>query len=147
MKKDKQISTVIDVAEKAGVSITTVSRVLTNHDSISPKTVVAVWKAIEENGSSPLKNSLRKGNRSQKKVETKIRHSQIALITQMNPSLYHAPVYSKLISGISRALDEINFNMVIRNLPDKESHKYIPKMIIRFTICKLFKNSFIIIIC
>ena len=121
--------TVFDVAERAGVSITTVSRVLTNHHSISPETVVQVWKAIEQTGYNPLANSLRKGNRSRQKVVSKIRHRQIGLVSQMNPSLFHAPVYAKLIRGISRALDEINFNLVIRNLPEKNAHKFLPKMI------------------
>ncbi|MDD3428407.1 MAG: LacI family DNA-binding transcriptional regulator [Oscillospiraceae bacterium] len=44
---------IYDIAEKAGVSIATVSRVLNESDNVSPKTKAKVLAAIEETGYTP----------------------------------------------------------------------------------------------
>ncbi len=51
------MSTIHDVAELANVSVATVSRVLHNHTSVSPKTRIAVQNAIAQLGYQPNANA------------------------------------------------------------------------------------------
>ncbi|MFA6294702.1 MAG: LacI family DNA-binding transcriptional regulator [Victivallales bacterium] len=121
-------STSFDVADIAGVSRSTVSRALNNHPGISPETVLKVREAAKKIGYELGRASARKGHRP-KTRRTSYRKMQIALISQVKPSLLDTPVYSKVMRGIAGELGKLNYNFIIRNLPDENPEDAIPHKI------------------
>ncbi len=121
-------STSFDVADIAGVSRSTVSRAMNNHPRISPETVLKIREAAKKIGYEPGRASIRKGHRS-KTRRTSYRKMQIALISQVKPSLLDTPVYSKVMRGIAGELGKLNYNFIIRNLPDENPEDAIPHKI------------------
>lgn len=91
-----------DVAAKAGVSITTVSRVINNYGSISEKTRTKVYAAMEELNYQP--NSLARSLKGKKS----------RLIGVIIPDLAH-PFFSELVSDIEAILFEKQFKVIICN--------------------------------
>lgn len=103
------MATIRDVAEKAGVSIATVSRVLNKRVSVSPATRIKVEKAIEELNYQP--NYL---GRNLRRAETKI-----ILVILQNIS---NPFYSKVVEGIEDLGHKHGYNIMICNT-DSESDR------------------------
>ena len=104
------MATIRDVAEKAGVSIATVSRVLNKQVSVSPTTRAKVEKAINELNYQP--NYL---GRNLRRAETKI-----ILVILQNIS---NPFYSKVVEGIEDLGHKNGYNIMICNTdsePDRE---------------------------
>ncbi len=118
-----------DVAKLAGVSQPTVSRVINNHPGISPATVLKVREAAKRIGYEPGRASIRKGHRSKSRRPASYRKMQIALITQVKPLNLETPVYSKVLRGIEDELGKLNYNFIIRNLPDENPEEKIPHKI------------------
>lgn len=54
----EQLTNIHDIAKKAGVSVTTVSRVLNNHKYVSPEKRTAVQKVINEWNYTPNRNAI-----------------------------------------------------------------------------------------
>jgi DNA-binding LacI/PurR family transcriptional regulator len=121
-------STCYDVAKLAGVSQPTVSRVINNHPGISPATVLKVREAAKQIGYKPGRANIRQGHTSRTR-RTSYRKKQVALITQVKPSLLDTPVYSKVLHGIEDELGKIDYNFIIRNLPDENPEEKIPHKI------------------
>ncbi len=103
------MTTIRDVAEEAGVSIATVSRVLNKQVSVSPATRVKVEKAIEQLNYQP--NYL---GRNLRRAETKI-----ILVILQNIS---NPFYSKVVEGIEDLGHKHGYNIMICNT-DSESER------------------------
>ncbi len=103
------MTTIRDVAERAGVSIATVSRVLNKQVSVSPTTRVKVEKAIDELNYQP--NYL---GRNLRRAETKI-----ILVILQNIS---NPFYSKVVEGIEDLGHKHGYNIMICNT-DSESER------------------------
>jgi DNA-binding LacI/PurR family transcriptional regulator len=121
--------TINDVAECAGVSFSTVARVINNHPVISPATVLKVKEAIKQVGYEPRKVTVRSGPRPKSRRPASYRKMQIALITQVKPTLLETPVYSKVLRGIEDELGKLDYNFIIRNLPDENPEEKIPRKI------------------
>ncbi|MFW6238424.1 MAG: LacI family DNA-binding transcriptional regulator [Halanaerobiales bacterium] len=99
-----------DVAEKAGVSIATVSRVLNNREEVSPETRTRVEKVIAEIGYQP--NLL---GRNLRRSETRM--ILVSLYSMSNP------FYSRVVRGIEEGGRERDYNILIYNNngdPDRE---------------------------
>lgn len=122
-------ATISDVAELSGVSPSTVSLVMNNHPRISPVTVLKVRAAAKRIGYEPGRASIRKGHRPKTRRPASYRKMQIALITQVNSTLLETPVYSKVLRGIEDELGKLNYNFIIRNLPDENPEEKIPHKI------------------
>ncbi|MFP4016470.1 MAG: LacI family DNA-binding transcriptional regulator [Halanaerobiales bacterium] len=103
------MATIRDVAEKAGVSIATVSRVLNKQVSVSPETRARVEKAISELNYQP--NYL---GRNLRRAETKI-----ILVILQNIS---NPFYSKVVEGIEDVGHRYGYNIMICNT-DSEAER------------------------
>lgn len=104
------MATIRDVAEKAGVSIATVSRVINNQISVSPDTRKKVQKAIKDLNYQP--NYL---GRNLRRAKTKM-----ILVILQNIS---NPFYSKVVRGIEEMGHQNGYNIMICNTdsdPDRE---------------------------
>lgn len=101
------MSTLKDVAERAGVTVTTVSRVINNRGYISEKTRKKVYQVMEEIGYHPNEAA-----RSLSKRYT----NMIGIIV---PRVDH-PYYSKLVGGIETAAEKQKCKIILCSANDKD---------------------------
>src|SRR5512143_1201618 len=103
--------TIVDVAREAGVSYTTVSRVLSGYEFVRESTRSRVMEAVERLGYvANLQARSLAGGRSQ-------------IIGLLVPNLDNSYV-GTVMRGIDQALERANFNLVLytsHHHPDKES--------------------------
>ena len=99
MDKKKRV-TIYDIAERLGVSGTTVSRALSDHHSIGKKTKQAVLKAAKEMGYIP------------NTVAASLRKKQTNTIGVLIPWI-NRPFISSMISGIEEVANEAGYNVII----------------------------------
>lgn len=97
------MATIKDVAERAGVSIATVSYVLNNRANVSPKTREKVLKAARELNYSP--------NRIAKSLKTKKTHT-IGVITE-DITVFNTP---DIIDGINKFTGKCGYHVILNNL-------------------------------
>lgn len=103
----KRAATIYDVAEKAGISIATVSRVLNNPEKVSLKTRDRVFEVMKETGFIPKAEAR---ERARKHV------GRIGVITPY----FTYPSFVHRLRGISEALKGKAFELIIINLEGKE---------------------------
>jgi DNA-binding LacI/PurR family transcriptional regulator len=105
---------IIDVANLAGVSKSTVSRVINHSAKVAPDVVRAVESAMRQiNYAPPLRR------RGPKPMSRRGIHSgNIALLLMgVNASdLYRLPVFPHLLHGVERGLAEKGLNLILANL-------------------------------
>lgn len=100
MRRKKASVTIRDVAEAAGVSVSTVSRVLNNKDDVSPETYQKVRAVIEEmNYTSSL-------------AARGIRSRRMHLIGLIVPDV-GAPYSVQVMKGINRAIAEDGYELIL----------------------------------
>lgn len=99
MPRTKRVPTIHDVAAAAGVSVTTVSRVLNNKDDVAPETFQRVLDVIHELGYA---SSL--AARSMRSRRTRM----IGLIT---PNMDY-PFAIEVIKGVSRAVTDAGYDLI-----------------------------------
>lgn len=105
MRVYKVSSTINDIAERAGVSLTTVSRVLNNSGYVKKQTREKVLMAIEELNYTPsaIARSLSKSTTNTIGI----------IIPEINNQFY-----GEVIKGISGVADEYNLNIILCNTED-----------------------------
>jgi LacI family transcriptional regulator len=109
--------TLEDIAKKAGVSRSTVSRVVNNHPNISKKVRTRVMKIIEETGYRP--NAAARALVSQRSLT-------IGLVLPHTVSaLFADPYYPLLIKGISKACNQLEYMLALFLASSKEDEKLI----------------------
>jgi DNA-binding LacI/PurR family transcriptional regulator len=101
------LATVVDVAQRAGVSSATVSRVLSGRDPVAPETRERVMAAVRELAYQP--NSLAQGLRLG-------RGRTVALVV----GDIEQNVYSALTKHVQAALEEIGLDLLLFNLGHSE---------------------------
>jgi LacI family transcriptional regulator, repressor for deo operon, udp, cdd, tsx, nupC, and nupG len=89
-----------EVAEKAGVSVATVSRVLNNITSVSPKTRLKVENAIKELNYAPSM------------LGRNLRNSESRLLLVLIPSISN-PFYTDIINGIENFAIVNHYNILL----------------------------------
>lgn len=99
------MSTILDVAKEAKVSIATVSRLLNNEGVVSPDTAKRVHDAIEKLAYEPniLARNFRKNE------------SRVILIISPNVT---NPYYARILSGIGDVFTELGYSTLIYNTAD-----------------------------
>jgi LacI family transcriptional regulator len=102
-------STVYTVAEKAGVSIATVSRVINNSSKVHPRTRDKVMKVIEELDYHP--------NLSAQGLALNITE----IIALIFPDI-SGPFYSEVIRGVEKEASQNDYNLLIYGTHGKESN-------------------------
>ncbi len=103
----EKTATIYDVAEKAGISIATVSRVINKPEKVSPKTRDRVFEVMKETGFIPKAEAR---ERARKHV------GRIGVITPY----FTYPSFVHRLRGISEALKGTSFELVIINLEEKD---------------------------
>ena len=88
---------IYDIAEKAGVSIATISRVLNGNGKVHPRTKEKILKIIKETGFVPTKN------RNTSKSRT------IAIVC----SSFKNPTVSENVEMLSRLIEKNNFRCML----------------------------------
>lgn len=88
------------VAQKAGVSVATVSRVLNNATSVSPKTRLKVENAIKDLNYEPSM------------LGRNLRNSESRLLLVLLPSISN-PFYTEIINGIQNTAITNNYNILL----------------------------------
>jgi len=101
MNKQREIrSTIYDVASKAGVSITTVSRYINNPDSVKNSTGEKIAKTMDQLDYTPQGNAGSRANRSV---------GRVGVLTPFFP----APSYVERLEGIIHPLRQNNYEVII----------------------------------
>jgi LacI family transcriptional regulator len=99
-RTNKRTVTIQDVAEAAGVSVSTVSRVLNDKDDVAPETYEKVQKVIEElNYTSSL------AARSMRSRRTNV----IGLIM---PDV-EFPFAIQVMKGVNRAITKLDYDLIV----------------------------------
>lgn len=93
-----------DVALKAGVSIASVSRVLSGKPGVGAQTAERIKQVIDELGYRP-----NLGARGLVKRKT----GNIAVVVPRGSYILNNPFFSTILDGIAKELDETEFNMLM----------------------------------
>lgn len=99
--------TILEVAEKAGVSIKTVSRVINNLPYVSEKTRKKVWEAIEELGYTPVVEGRRLASL---KSGVKGKTGNIGCLIFPTYNKYSEPYFAELLEEVDRVLPAYNLH-------------------------------------
>ena len=100
------MATIQDVAKLAKVSVATVSRVINQHDMVSPKTKQKVLEAIEALNYEPSA------------LGRHLRTSKSHLLLVLIPSISN-PFYTKIINGIEDTVIDYGYSIL---LGETDSH-------------------------
>lgn len=105
--------TIREVAERASVSIGTVSRVLNGHPSVSPENVDRVRSVVRSINYRPLRKRTKSGERKT------LKGKQIGLLLlAIDRSLASLPTVASAVHGVEEALSEQGATTVLINAPD-----------------------------
>ena len=104
------------VAKLAGVSSSTVSRVINNHPRVAPNTERTVRSAMAELAYVPSER--RPGPKSQSRLKSEIKH--IALLVFGASTGQSTPAFSGLLRGVSMGATENNLNLSFNYVPNPD---------------------------
>src|SRR5690554_2925988 len=104
--------TIKEVAEKAGVSPATVSRVFNEKRGIASSTKKLVRNAADELGYTPRKYV-------KKSVSKKLKNVYIVFNKQFN-SLSNNSFYNEIIKGVEESLNEYGYQLVFNTITEDE---------------------------
>ncbi len=96
----KKNPTIYDVAERSGISISTISRVLNNPEKVNPKTRTRVLDAIDKLGFVP---------KAEARARALSRTNRIGVITPF----FTAPSFVQRLRGVASVLSKSNYELVI----------------------------------
>ena len=104
------------IAEKAGVSIATVSRVLNKSRPVNPEMAELVHKAMEELQLPP--RQIRRRSRSRSKASD--RHTTVAIVSlgQAYQEWFEVPVIANVVAELTRAAQELHIGVLMTEMPD-----------------------------
>lgn len=111
-RNEKCMSTIQEVAKEAKVSVATVSRVLNNHPSVSPKTRRRVEEAIRRLQYEP--NLLGRN----------LRRTESRLILVLVPTISN-PFYSEIIQGIEEVAQKSGYNILLCTTGSDQEREWI----------------------
>jgi LacI family transcriptional regulator len=113
-KKTRKISgmSIIEIAKLAGVSHTTVSRVMNNEGNVSPETATRIWSIMKEVGYVPKPPSLRRGPRRSRDVNFRTGNVAFLASSESLRVLSRSPVMLDVMHGIEETLALHGMSMV-----------------------------------
>ncbi|MFP4473676.1 MAG: LacI family DNA-binding transcriptional regulator [Candidatus Omnitrophota bacterium] len=100
---EKRRSSIHDVAHRAGVSITTVSRVINNVSTVTPQNQAKVEKAIAELNYQPDANAQRLARGL---------NNAIGFVIPGYPGIFHSFYAVELIRGVGHACESLRLDMI-----------------------------------
>jgi DNA-binding LacI/PurR family transcriptional regulator len=104
------------VAKLAGVSSSTVSRVINNHPRVAPETVQSVRKAMKELGYTP--SDRRPGPKPASRM--RIGTGNIVFLVLGTSGERATPAFEDLLRGVSMGASQNELNLVFTHVPDAE---------------------------
>ena len=104
------------VAKLAGVSSSTVSRVINNHPRVAPETVASVHKAMEKLNYVP--SDRRPGPKPS--LRTRTGATNIAFLVLGTSGNRATPAFEGLLHGVSLGANQHDLNLVFTHVPDAE---------------------------
>lgn len=110
------MASITEVAERAGVSVATVSRLINGSDNIAKPTVDRIRKAMLELGYVP--RAVRPGPRP--KVRTGVKNGSVmflALYPFSPTEMFSMPAFPALIGGIQNTLMDAGLNLIFAHSP------------------------------
>ena len=107
MEKKSKNPTIYDVAEHAGVSITTVSRMLNDATKVNPETRKRILASIEALSFVP---------KAEARARAMQKNGRIGVITPF----FTAPSFIQRLRGIAEALSPLNYELVIYTVESKD---------------------------
>lgn len=123
------MASIEDVAKKAKVSVTTVSRVMNDHPYVSEKTKKRILKVMDQLGYFP--NSTARQIRGKK---TKLIGVIVSYITN--------PFFSYLVASIEKTASAQGYNLIVlQTLQDKEREKVFINMLKKKQLDGLISTS------
>ncbi|MDF7797948.1 LacI family DNA-binding transcriptional regulator [Pontiellaceae bacterium B1224] len=113
------MATIYDVAKKAKVSPSTVSRIINGERNVAPATAAAVDKAIAEVGY--VKRAVRPGPKPTTRAGVKTGIIDFLSLGAYSPAqMLSLPYFSKLLDGIMRGVEEQGMDLVLSHCPHGE---------------------------
>jgi LacI family transcriptional regulator len=109
---------ILKVANMAGVSASTVSRVINDHPSVAPETVATVRKAIREMDFTP---SPRRGRRRAVPNDPKTKLGAIGFLVFGTTGSHVAPAFESLLRGVSAEANERGFELFFNFVTDRHA--------------------------
>jgi LacI family transcriptional regulator len=106
MKSQSKKVTIYQVANRAGVAISTVSRVLNNSPNVSDKTKIKVQEAIDELNFRPQVSARKLASRKPQMLAIAV------------PS-FTTPFYNEVLKGVKDEIDSMDLDIVIYNTGSK----------------------------
>jgi LacI family transcriptional regulator len=106
----------VEIANLAGVSKSTVSRVINQAPGVAPAIVSVVQRAIQKTGYEPP--ALRRGRKPPARQGIRTGNVAFLALQWRVTDLYHLPVFASLLHGVERALAGHRLNMILSNLAD-----------------------------
>lgn len=103
---------IVEIAKLAGVSHTTVSRVMNNEGNVSPKTAMKIRAIMKEVGYIPKPPSMRRGPRRQREINFKTGNVAFLASSESLRVLSGSPVMLDVLHGIEGALAAHGMSMV-----------------------------------
>jgi DNA-binding LacI/PurR family transcriptional regulator len=104
------------VAKLAGVSSSTVSRVINNHPRVAPETAANVRKAMEKLNYTP--SDRRPGPKPSLRARTE--GGSIAFLVLGTSGGRSTPAFEGLLHGVSQGANQYDLNLVFTHVPDAE---------------------------
>ena len=121
MAQEKGRATIYDVAERAGVAISTVSRVLNNSSDVSEHTRARVLRAIEEIQFRP------------DRVAKSLAHKQAHSLAIATPT-FTTPFHNELLKGVRLCLREYDADLLLCDLGSSAPHATLLSFLKRGTV-------------
>ena len=121
MSQEKGRATIYDVAERAGVAISTVSRVLNNSNDVSEKTRERVLRAIEEIQFRP------------DRVAKSLARRQVHSLAIATPT-FTTPFHNELLKGVRLCLREYDADLLLCDLGSSAPHATLLSFLKRGTV-------------
>ena len=106
------IMSIVEIAKLAGVSHTTVSRVVNNEGNVRPETAIKVRSVMKKIGYIPKPPSMRRGPRRTKDVGFKTGNIAFLASSDNLKVLSNSPVMHDVVHGIEEALAFHGMSMV-----------------------------------
>ena len=103
---------IVEVAKLAGVSHTTVSRVINNEGRVSPETAERIRSVMKEVGYVPKPPSQRRGPRRAKNTDFKTGNIAFLTSSESLKVLFNSPIMANVVHGIEEALASNGMSMV-----------------------------------
>ncbi|PSL08102.1 LacI family transcriptional regulator [Haloactinopolyspora alba] len=105
MTKSDRPPTLEEVAQRAGLSTGTVSRVINNAQHVSKKARQAVERAIDELGYIP--------NTSARSLATQRRGAVVLAISSDDPALFANLFFAEVITGVNAVIEETDLELLL----------------------------------